>query len=75
MIRTLKGHNGDVNAVSVLPDGKRAISGSSDGTLKVWDLESGEVLHTLECDNASVYAVSVLPDENRAISGSYQGAL
>jgi uncharacterized protein YegL len=35
------GHTKRVNAVAETPDGKRAVSGSYDRTLKVWDLESG----------------------------------
>ncbi len=41
LIRTLEGHGGWVNAVAVTPDGGRAVSGSEDKTLKVWDLASG----------------------------------
>ena len=35
-------------SVSVSPDGRRAVSGSADKTLRVWDLESGACLRTLE---------------------------
>ncbi len=35
-------------AVTVTPDGRRAVSGSDDGTLEVWDLEQGALLSTLE---------------------------
>ena len=35
-----------VAAVALTPDGKRAVSASWDKTLKVWDLERGEVLRT-----------------------------
>ena len=63
------------DAVSVLPDGKRAISGSNDSTLKLWDLESGEVLHTFEGHTDVVSAVSVLPDGKRAVSGSFDSTL
>jgi len=30
-----------------MPDGQRAISASNDGTLKVWELDSGRELQTL----------------------------
>jgi WD40 repeat protein len=33
-----------VSAVAVTPDGRRAVSGSHDHTLKVWDLETGQAL-------------------------------
>ena len=46
-MRALAGHAGGVNAVAVMPDGQRAISVSNDGTLKVWELESGRELQTL----------------------------
>ena len=31
------------NAQLILPDGQRALSWSLDGTLRLWDLESGDV--------------------------------
>jgi len=40
-VRTLEGHADRVNAVTVTPDGRRAISASTDHTLRVWDTESG----------------------------------
>ena len=40
-LRTLEGHTAWVGSVSVTPDGRRAVSGSWDQTLRVWDLESG----------------------------------
>jgi len=36
--RKLKGHNGWINSVAVSPDGKWAVSGSGDKTIKIWDL-------------------------------------
>ena len=45
---TLEGHTDKVRAVVVLGDGSRALSGSDDKTLRLWDLESGETLRTLE---------------------------
>ena len=45
-----------VTSVSVTPDGRRAVSGSSDKTLRVWDLESGACLRTLEGHSDGVRA-------------------
>ena len=36
-----------VNSVSILPDGRYALSGSWDNTLKLWDTETGEDLATV----------------------------
>ena len=41
----------EVTAVAVTPDGQRAVSASDDNTLKVWELESGELLATFTCDS------------------------
>jgi WD40 repeat protein len=69
VVRTLKGHSRNVMAVAVTPDGRRAVSGSWDETLKVWDLEQGALLATLG-DHGLIYAVAVTPDGRRAVSGS-----
>jgi hypothetical protein len=70
MLCTLEGHMGSVNAVAVTPDGCQAISGSDDSTLKVWDLQRGEVLRTLGGHRGGVNAVAVTPDGRHVVSGS-----
>jgi len=47
LLRTMSGHTSDVNSVAVTPNGRYAISGSEDKTLKVWDLETGAEVRTL----------------------------
>src|SRR5262249_34260068 len=75
MLHTLKGHDHWVNAVAMSGDGTRALSGSVDETLKVWDLTSGRLLHTVEGHAASVWAVAMSGDGTRAVSGSYDKTL
>jgi WD40 repeat protein/serine/threonine protein kinase len=81
MIRTFEGHTDWVRAVVLTRDGRGAISGSWDGTLRVWDLESGQLVRTLEAHtdrvnakahigNAQTGAVAITPDGDRAISAS-----
>jgi WD40 repeat protein len=36
----LRGHTDEVQAVAFSPDGKRLVSGSKDGTVRIWDLAS-----------------------------------
>ena len=61
-------HKGGVTALVALPDG-RALSGSQDHTLRLWDLASGES-RVLTGHTAGVTALAILPDGLRALSGS-----
>ena len=74
-LRTLEGNADQVNCVSVNPDGRRAVSGSNDKTLRVWDLETGACLRTLEGHADYVNCVSVSPDGRRAVSASWDKTL
>jgi WD40 repeat protein len=50
-LSTLTSHNSSVRAVVITPDVKKAVSASSDNTLKVWDLETGTEIYTLTGHN------------------------
>jgi WD40 repeat protein len=70
VLATLEGHGGEVTAVAVTPDGRRAVSGSDDNTLKVWELERGAGLVTLKGHDNWVNSVAVTSDGRLAVSGS-----
>ena len=42
-----------------------------DRTLKVWDLYSGEILHTLKGHYARISTIAISPEGKYAVSGSY----
>ena len=73
LLRTIEGHTERVNAVAVLPDGRRALSGSRDRTLKLWDLESGCCLATFTGD-AAITSVAAAGD-HLFVAGAANGAL
>ena len=68
-------HDEAVQAVAFLPDGKHVVSGSSDGTLRVWNTESGECLRTITGANLGAYALAVSPDGSKAAAGCRDGVL
>src|SRR5580704_9875249 len=41
-------HQGRVRSLSVAPDGNRLVSGSEDGTIKIWDLANWEIESTIQ---------------------------
>jgi GTPase SAR1 family protein len=51
-------------------DGRRAVSGSLDETVRVWDVETGNCLATLEGHTGAVWGVAMTADGRRAVSGS-----
>ena len=61
--------------MAVTPDGRHAISASSDNTLKVWDWATGELVRTLEGHTDEVNGVAVTPDGRYAISASSDNTL
>jgi WD40 repeat protein len=68
--KVLKGHVEYGVAVAVTADGRLAISGSGDNTVRVWELETEQCLITLEGHTGPVYGVALAADGRRAVSGS-----
>jgi len=61
---TLQGHSAVVTCVAVHPVFTVAVSGSEDGTVKVWDHESGEYMRTLKGHTNTVNSVCFSPKGN-----------
>jgi mono/diheme cytochrome c family protein len=64
------GHTAPIRAIAVSADGKLAVSGSEDRTLRLWDVQTGRELRRFEGHRAAVTAVAFSPDGRRIVSGS-----
>lgn len=70
-LQTLFGHTQEVQSVAFSPDGQNLASGSSDGTVKLWDVNTGKALQTLSDHTDSVWSVAIAPDGQTLASGSW----
>ena len=57
------------------PDGRRLIAGCADGTVKVWDAETGEAPLDPARQRGAVLSVAVSPDGARIASADVSGAV
>jgi len=71
----LEGHTDYVRSVAWSPDGQRALSGSDDKTMRVWEVESGRTLGVLEGHTNRVYSVAWNADGPLAFSASTNGVM
>ena len=67
--KTFRGHLDRIGDIAVSLDGRRFATASSDRTIKVWDIRSGEEF-TLAGHTAWVRSVAFFPDGKRILSSS-----
>lgn len=58
----LGGHTQQVNALAVMPDGARLLSASHDGTVRAWDLRTGNTVAEFDWKIGPVTALACAPD-------------
>ncbi|KAI1791043.1 quinon protein alcohol dehydrogenase-like superfamily [Ganoderma leucocontextum] len=69
--RTLWGHVGCINAAAFNPGSTRIVTGSEDGTIRIWDVETGKAILILKDQGASgIPFVVYSPDRKLVLSSS-----
>lgn len=63
------GHTSGVNAADISPDGRLILTGSRDGTAKLWN-RSGQEIRTFKVGETEVTAVAVSPDGRFMVTGA-----
>ncbi|ORY47903.1 WD40 repeat-like protein [Rhizoclosmatium globosum] len=71
--KTFMGHTGTVLAVLIGPHGD-VFSGSQDGTVRLWDFESGECYRTFMGHSKGVTSIAYMPD-GFLVTGSLDGSV
>jgi WD40 repeat protein len=70
----LRGHTQTSIQITFSPDGRRALSGGADTTLRLWDIQSG-ACRVYKGHTAPVIAVAFTPDAKKAVSGGADGPI
>src|SRR5262249_38689640 len=73
--RTFEGHNHAALSVAFSPDGRRLASGSADGSIKVWDAQTGQAILSFPGHAVLVVSVAFSPDGRRLASASQDGSV
>jgi len=68
--RALRGHNHFVSDVVISSDGQFALSGSWDGTLRLWEINSGKTTRRFVGHDKDVLSVAFSVDNRQILSGS-----
>jgi WD40 repeat protein len=64
-----------MNAIALSPDGKRVVSGSGDGAVRLWDIDTGKVIAKWMGHTIGVTSLCWSRDSHRVVSGSYGGTV
>lgn len=66
---SFNGHSGYISSVVITPNGKRLISSSSDRTIMIWSLITGDKIDTLTGHIGVVTSLAVSPNGELLVSG------
>ncbi|HEX3641162.1 MAG TPA: hypothetical protein VHV10_07720 [Ktedonobacteraceae bacterium] len=74
-LRIYQGHKGPIEALSWSPDGTKIASASDDGTVRIWDVQTGKTLSVYQDQTPQAHftAVAWSPNSKHIVSGDDRG--
>ncbi|MBI5931918.1 MAG: TIR domain-containing protein [Chloroflexi bacterium] len=70
LIRTIAGHRSEITDCKINSQGTWIVSASGDGTLKLWDVETGQERLTLKGHTRGINCCAISPDDTWIVSGA-----
>ncbi len=70
---TLSGHQTNINSLVYSQDGAYLVTGSADGTAKVWDAAAGQEMFTLAGGTGTINSLAISPDGIHPLSAHSDG--
>jgi len=84
-IQCFRGHKWQVHSVAFCDGGRKVVTGSSDGTVRIWNVEDGKEVHRVGTPLplnvprgkpvTKIYSLAVSPDGHRVLSGAAIGQM
>lgn len=74
-IGLLTGHTKSISALAVTKDGKKLLSGSLDGTLRLWDVEAQQETQSIELSSGGILCCAIAVNGQSALAGTLNGNL
>ena len=62
-------HRAEVRCLAFSPDGQSVASGSRDGSIKLWNVRTGQVVDTIDGQSGTVWSIAFSPDGSTLASG------
>lgn len=71
----LTGHADSVSSLAITPDGKILCSGSNDGTIKLFEISTGQEIASLDGRIKRVRSLAITPDGRTLCCGGFDGRI
>jgi len=69
--KILQGHDEHITSIDFSSDGKYLVSGGFDKKVKIWEVSTGQLVHSFEENNESIFSVAFSPDNKIVVAGSF----